>query len=430
MINHPLESTTIETMGKFDRQAQSQPKHGKPSVSSASKAPAAPSILRPPAKNSGFTKKKAAPRKSATSAPAAPATTLQSNILPVELQQLILDIFRVTFPASQDFTTLKPLLTQINDALIQKSFETAFGTEQFREGYAIRWSPSRALAYSNILAQICDDHGDSPWVKRLLGDGAEGPAKVLCFGGSAAEVMALAGVLRCMREDASGKPSAASSADLGSSEETQAALSSSLATGLVDLHLIDNADWSEVVSKFCAGLTTAPQLSKYASAAARAKNVSFLSPQALATKFTKSDILELTVEDLQTTMGSEVTLITLFFTLNDLYNTSLRRATSFLRKLSDAVPKGSLLLVIDTQEAAAIVESVKDEAEKAFPMGWLLDKALLPAPVAVENGPAPDRAWEKLVDDTNRLCKLPDKGLDYPAGLENLKLQVHLFRRI
>ncbi|KAF3025058.1 hypothetical protein E8E14_014461 [Neopestalotiopsis sp. 37M] len=416
-------------MGKFDRQAQSQPKHGKPSVSSASKAPAAPSILRPPSKNSGFTKKKAAPRKPATSAPAALATTLQSNILPVELQQLILDIFRVTFPASQDFTTLKPLLTQINDALLQKSLETAFGTEQFREGYAIRWSPSRALAYSNILAQICDDHGDSPWVKRLLGDVAEGPAKVLCFGGSAAEVMALAGVLRCMREDASGKPSA-SSADLDSSEDTQAALSSSLATGLVDLHLIDNTDWSEVVSKLCAGLTTAPQLSKYASAAARAKNVSFISPQALATKFTKSDILELTVEDLQTTMGSEVTLITLFFTLNDLYNTSLRRATSFLRKLSDAVPKGSLLLVIDTQEAAAIVESVKDEAEKAFPMGWLLDKALLPAPVAVENGPAPERAWEKLVDDTNRLCKLPDKGLDYPAGLENLKLQVHLFKRL
>ncbi|ETS73788.1 hypothetical protein PFICI_14734 [Pestalotiopsis fici W106-1] len=420
-------------MGRFDRQAQSQPKHGRPSVSSASKAPAPPPTSRPSWTGSGYSKK-AAPRKPASSsAMSAPAPTLQRNILPVELQQLILDIFRVAFPASQDFAALKALLTQINDALLQKSFETAFRTEQFREGYAIRWSPSRALAYSNILAQICDDHGDSPWVKRLLGNGTAGPVKVLCFGGGAAEVMALAGVLRCRREDAAGKPDAVPSGDSGASPEEkllQAASSSPLSAPLVDLHLVDAADWSEVISKLCAGLTTAPQLSKYASAAARTMNASFLSPRALATHFTQTDILGLTAEDLQAMMGSEVTLITLLFTLNDLYNTSIRRATSFLRKLSTLVPKGCLLLVVDAHEAMASAKGAEGEAEKLYAMSWLLDKALLPAQVTVEDEPISESPWEKLVDDTNRLCRLPDKGLGYPAGLENLKLQVHLFRHL
>jgi 25S rRNA (uracil2843-N3)-methyltransferase len=38
--------------------------------------------------------------------------------------------------------------------------------------------------------------------------------------------------------------------------------------------------------------------------------------------------------------------------------------------------------------------------------------------------------WKKMVGDTNRLFKFPEKGLSYPAGLENLKMQVHLFRRM
>ena len=176
-------------MGQFDRQAQSRPKHGPPTVSGASKAPAPPPTGRPAWRGSGLTKR--APRKpQSPSAQRNPAPTLQKNILPVELQQLILNIIRTTFPASQDFAALKPLLSQINDALLQGDFETAFRTEQFREGYTIRWSPSRALMYSNLLLHICDEHGDSPWVEQLLGESGNAPTRVLCFGGGAAEIMA------------------------------------------------------------------------------------------------------------------------------------------------------------------------------------------------------------------------------------------------
>ncbi|KAK6216073.1 hypothetical protein LQW54_003848 [Pestalotiopsis sp. IQ-011] len=402
-------------MGQFDRQAQSRPKHGPPSVSSASKAPARASSSRPVERNSGLTKKAAPRRPQPPSAPQAPAPSLQKTFLPVELQQLILDVFRVTFPASQDFEALKPLLALINDPLVQGDFETAFGTDEFRDGYAIRWSPSRALMYSDVLAQICDEHRGCPWAEQLLGDGAAGPVRVLCLGGGAAELMALAGLLRYRREDAAGRPEAASSPPLAP---------------IIDIHQVDAADWSGIVSRLNTALITPPELSKYASAAARAQNASFLSPQAFATNFTKTDVLKLTVEDLQSMMRSDVTLVTLLFTLNDLYKTSIPRATSLLRNLSALAPRGCLLLAIDAHEATATAVGPRDGQEKAYPMSWLLDKALIPNQGPAGEASAPPPVWEKLVDDTNRLCKFPEKGLNYPAGLENLKVQVHLFRRL
>jgi 25S rRNA (uracil2843-N3)-methyltransferase len=356
--------------------------------------------------------KKAPPRKSQP--PQNPAPNLQDNILPIHLQQLILDIFRVTFPASQEFADLKPLLSQINEALLQGSYETVFRTEESREGYAIRWSPSHALVHANVLEQVCDKHGDSLWVEQLLGDGGDAPAKVLCFGGGAADVMAMAGLLRHRRADAAGKPSAASSP------------SSPPPRPLLDLHLIDAADWSGVVSKLMTGLTTPPKLSKYASAAARARNVSFLSPQALRTRCTQTQVLDLTQEDLRSMIGPDVTLITLLFTLNDLYTTSIRRATSFLLKLSAVVSKGCLLLVVDAHNASSTAGGIEDAQAESYPISWLLDKALLPNQVIAED--APVLKWEKVMGDTNRLFKFPSEKLSYAPGLENLKMQVHLFR--
>jgi 25S rRNA (uracil2843-N3)-methyltransferase len=401
--------------GKFDRQAHSRPKHGKPTDSGASRAPPPPPNSRPLERGEGY-KKKAPPRK--PQQPQNPAPNLQDNILPVHLQQLILDIFRVTFPASQESADLKLLLSQINDALLQGSYQTAFRTEESREGYAIRWSPSHALVHANVLEQVCDEHGDSPWVEQLLGYGRDVPAKVICFGGGAADFMAMAGLLRHRRADAAGTPSAESSP------------SSPPPSPLLDLHLIDAVDWSGVVSKLTTGLATPPELSKYASAAARARNVSFLSSQALRTRCTQTQVLDLTQEDLRSIIDPDVTLVTLLFTLNDLYTTSIRRATSFLLKLSAAVSKGCLLLVVDAHNASSTADGIEDAQAEAYPMSWLLNKALLRNQVMVEDALVLKREWENIMGDTNRLFKFPKKGLSYPAGLENLKIQVHLFRRV
>ncbi|KAI1866200.1 uncharacterized protein JN550_007889 [Neoarthrinium moseri] len=416
-------------MKKYERHAQSQRKHGPLPVSSASKAPAPPPVSRPGWTGPGYVKK-AARQPRAPSAPTALASTVQDHVLSIELQQRTLDIIRDTFPASHDFETLKPLLHQVNDALLQKDFETAFGKQEFMEGYAIRWSPSRALGYSNLLAQICEQRKDDAWVRQLIGDDRSTPAKALCFGGGAAEIMAFAALLRHFREGAAGKPAAASSIELDDMSNTP--LDPTACTPPVNIHLVDAADWSLVASKLQAGLKTPPTLSKYASAVARASNASFLSTEAVEINFTRTHVFTLSLEDLRPMIGPDQAFITLLFTLNDLYTTSIPKTTAFLRRLTSVTPAGSMLLVVDSPEATSTAGIAKDgEEKKEYPMSWLLNKTLLPTR---EKGQGDEKesepAWEKLMDDANRVYKKPEKGLWYPVSLENLRLQVQLFKRL
>jgi 25S rRNA (uracil2843-N3)-methyltransferase len=419
-------------MKKFERQAQSQRKHGPLPVSSSSKAPAPPPRSRPEWTGPGYVKKPAK-RPPPSPAPQGPIQTTQPQLLPVELQQLVLDIFRDVFPASGDFEAMKPLLQEINDHLLAGDVETAFGKEEFLEGYAIRWSPSRALALSNLLAWICEQRKDDDWVKWLIGDD-EKPAKALCFGGGATEIMAFAGLLRQVRKNAVGRPNIVySTQSSGASDTLHTPSASALPITPLDLHLVDAADWSSVLSKLYAGLTTAPTLSKYASSKARALNASFLSPQALEPSFKRADILDLTSEDLRSIVGPEPVLLTLFFTLNDLYDVSIRRTTTFLRMLTTVAPKGCLLVVVDSHDAAFSGVIAKDKEEGVeYPMSWLLNQAMLPARKKQEedDDDEPETLWEKLIDDCDSLYKLPEKGLLYPASLENMKAQVHLFKRV
>ena len=93
-------------MGQFDRKKESQPKHGKPSSSGAYKGP--PPMARgipEDRKGRGYTAKKK-PRPQATPA-AAPEPPKLDHILPVDLEKRTLEVFRTTFPASNDFEALK-----------------------------------------------------------------------------------------------------------------------------------------------------------------------------------------------------------------------------------------------------------------------------------------------------------------------------------
>lgn len=440
-------------MGKFDRKAQSQPKHGKPSSSGASKAPAVAPRQLSAWKGPSYIQKKKSKSAQQHSAGAAEPLVLEHS-LPVDLQQLILDIFRSTFPASGDFDALKPTLREINGALLQGDLETAFGREELLEAYAVRWSPSRALGYSNILAWVCgkilcsadesDSVGDA-WVNQLrtsggLGNAEKANPKVVCFGGGASEIMAFSGLLRLLLPTTTkGQPEEAPIEDIA--VEGLKALSvttESNRSTLLDLHLVDTAGWSSVTSRLYAGLTTPPALSKYASAAARAANAAFLAPRALKHTFHRENIFDYKLEDLQSLIGSNPALLTLFLTLNDLYSSSIPKATSFLLRLTAAAPRGCLLLVVDNpgafSEMAAGPGAGDTDEKKRYSMRWLLDHALVPQPRTIEGQAAdedeqPVSAWEKVVDENSIWFKL-DEGLKYPVSLENLKFQVHLFRRV
>lgn len=426
-------------MGKYDRKEKSQPKHGKPPSSGASKAPARITPGVPGWKGPGYIHKKKKPQQpSGGSGSTAAEPSKLDHVLPIELEQLMINVFRTTFPASNDFEALKPTLQEIKDALFRRDFDMAFGRADFLEAYAIRWSPSRALGYAQLMAWICAERADDACIQRLVGGEEEQKsAKVVCFGGGAAEIMAFSGLLRHVRpSEAAGKP------DLPSEDASKDMQSLSLSEAdssptLLDLHLMDTADWSSVLSKLHACLETPPTLSKYASAAARATNASFLSPGAVKHTFTRADVLGCSTEDLRAAIGPDSALLTLLFTLNELYTASMPRTTAFLLKLTEAAPSGSLLLVVDSpgSYSEAAVGNAKEGEKKKYPMSWLMDYALIPKPKKKstdedEGGEGESaNAWEKVISEDSVWYRL-EEDLEYPVSLENMRFQIHVFKRV
>jgi len=421
-------------MGQYDRQAQSQRKHGPLPNSGAAKAPAPTPLQKPEWRGSGYVKKKA-PRQTAA-ASSKPTAVIQEQRLPIDLQQLILNIFRDAFLVSRDFESWKGTLHEVNEALLDRDLEKAFGSDEFKEGYALRWSPSRSVAYANVLACICDQWQDEPWVKTLLEPTSQSePARVICFGGGAAEIMAFAGLIRHLHPSAAGRPQQPESG------EPATPITSQASSPVLDLHLIDIADWSSVISKLETGIETPPTLSKYASASARASNAAFLGPNGLTTTFHQADILILGTEDLKRTIGSEPLVVTFFLTLNDLYTTSIPKTTASLRKLDMLVPEGSLLVVIDSIDACSspAVSNIQsndssEDPPPSYPMDWLLDRVLLGKPQKnnIEDDDKEEKQtprWEKTTGERMKQHRLDD-NLTYPGSLENMRFQLHVFRRV
>jgi len=422
-------------MGQYDRKEKSQPKHGKPSSSGASKAPPRPNGGMPGWKGPGYI-----PKKKSTSKPIAPASEPPKlePTLPIELEQRILEVFRATFPASNDFEALKPTLQKVNDALLRRDLDAAFGEEENFEAYAIRWSPSRALGYAQLLAWIFAERANDAVTQQLVGNARSQEAmRVICLGGGAAEMMALSGLVRhLLPSEASGKPIVPATEVTDNLEAMNISPTKS-ATPLLHLSLLDVADWASVLAKLDRGLKTAPVLSKYASATARATNAAFLSPGAVEHTFTRADFLSCSTEDLRAAIGAAPALLTLMSTLNELSMTSMPRTTAFLRRVTEAAPKGSLLLVVDTPGAyseIATANGERGEETRKYPMNVLLDFALVPKPAKRigredSDDEEPRCAWEKVIDKPSLSYRLRE-GLKYPGSLENLRFQVHLFRRL
>jgi 25S rRNA (uracil2843-N3)-methyltransferase len=116
------------------------------------------------------------------------------------------------------------------------------------------------------------------------------------------------------------------------------------------------------------------------------------------------------------------------------------RTTAFLKKLTEAAPQGSLLVVVDAPGAhtEVTVSSAEGEEEKRkYPMNLLLDFALVPKASAKKTagrkgGEVDEEArpkWEKVLEKSSLAYRLRE-GLRYPGSLENLRFQVHLFRRL
>lgn len=94
---------------------------------------------------------------------------------------MLLEAFSTTYNSTLQESDLDERIQKVKDALFRRSYEEAFGTLDNLRVYVVRWSPSRALAYSHIFTTYESIN------KALVPN-----ANVLCIGGGAgAEIAAL-----------------------------------------------------------------------------------------------------------------------------------------------------------------------------------------------------------------------------------------------
>ncbi|GAB0133889.1 hypothetical protein EsDP_00002283 [Epichloe bromicola] len=334
-------------------------------------------------------------------------------------QQILLNIFSDAFAAVLSSDRFPILLQEIKQALYRRDFGSAFGSEEYLETYAARWSPTRALCYASIFLGMrqymdempghADDDDDEPGrttkeassrASEPMGpdQGADGEAseseqprprlRMLCIGGCAAEHVAFASHLRTTNRRGS-------------------------------LKMLDSGPWAHVASLLQNSVTTAPPLSKYASASIKASNKPLLGTYQLDAAFTQADVLELAEGELAEVVGSRAQVVTLLFTLNELYTDGgLGKTTRFLRALAKVLPTDSLLLVVDSPGSYS--EAAVGKEKKRYPMQWLLNHTLL-------ESETPEYMWERLDSHDSIWFRIPE-GLIYPIQLENMRYQMHLYR--
>ncbi|KAK1633907.1 hypothetical protein BDP81DRAFT_325256 [Colletotrichum phormii] len=355
-------------------------------------------------------KPKAQPEASSSSSAAA-ADNTSADILPLTHQQRLLSSFASAFQpvlASPAFATI---LQEVKAALYARDFDAAFTSAKAEslDAYAARWSPTRSLAYAVVMLGIAEHlEGLEVQVKKAEDEAGAQPTttnpktqikkeiKILSIGGGAAELAALAAYLSQQPPYLKGT-----------------------------ITLLDAAPWNPVVSKLHAALTVPPPVSRYANEA-QATAAALVEPAArLSSSFAQLDALAMTREELSNTLGgTDPVLVTLLFTLNELYTAAgIGKTTAFLLNLTATVPLGSLLLVVDSPGSYS--EAAVGKESKKYPMQWLMDHTLVNKPE--KDGVFPGCRWEKVESNDSVWFRLAD-SLNYPISLENMRYQMHLYR--
>ncbi|CZT16653.1 uncharacterized protein RCC_02488 [Ramularia collo-cygni] len=318
---------------------------------------------------------------------------------PLDLQQKCLDLFREALKPTEDDNS--EALQEVKTHLFNRDFAQAFGKESYLRAYAGRWSPSRALAYHQVLVDVQDE------VLSTFGqtqtDGESVFRVVSIGGGAGAELVSLATWLRM---------------------ESQGAIKPCRIMEKLHTTLLDIAAWDPVVAELQQAITTPPQLSAYASAAAREANEAMLAKEAYTVTFNQLDALGMTESQCKEFIGG-ADLVTMMFTLNELYSTSVAKTQKMLARITEASRPGSHLLVVDSPGSYSTVSI--NGADKNYPMQWLLDLTLAGNQKRSDGDDAKPK-WEKIVTDESRWFRLP-AGLKYPIDLENCRYQIHLYRR-
>ena len=411
---------------------------------------------------------------------------LRPGIIPIPLQQLLLNVFKSAFlwsdsgldsPGSS--SSLPQNIQTLKAHLFRRDFTSAFAdaSGELLKAYALRWSAGRALGYAGIFRSVCED------LLRLDKEPVQSSTRkhIVCIGGGAgAEVAALAAVWRTfIDEDEARRRSASASAgalsEEGALEQGLSQLSvhqegdvaseplneviadverdvslSRPALPSVSITAVDVADWSPVLKELSAGLRSKKVPSTKSSPAPLLQTVTYDSEEAsFSINFKKKDVLSLSEKELGLLaspaggVATETVLVTLMFTLNELFSTSMPKTVGFLLRLTDLLPPGTILLVVDSPGSYSTVSlgagkstaSTSDNGswdatngqpqERKYPMRFLLEHTLL----SVAAG-----KWECLLSDESRWFRRDQTALRYDLGdgigLEDMRYQIHVYKKL
>lgn len=302
-------------------------------------------------------------------------------ILPAERTLLAL-LSRLAAP-TLSASTFTPTLQAVKAALYAKDYAAAFGDEAYREAYAARWVPSRALIYRRVF-QEC---GGGRVIKRALLGGAAGAEAtttkaIMLGGGAGSEVLGLAAFLGELEGDewAAGRK--------------------------VEIVAVDNADWTSVLARQETAL-----LEGYPSLATSSR---------LSISFHNADVLTDS-----TLPYSSASLITLLFTISELFLQSRAQTLALLSSITTSAKRGTLLLIVESASLAMIPIGKEGNA---YPLGMLLDNAL-----AQDKGREPEQRakWEVIEEEEKKWYRMPTGAADcYPLQLENSRVVLRLYRRV
>lgn len=379
--------------------------------------------------------------------------------LSLELLQIMLNVFKNTF-LNRYGESLGTVIQDVKQHLFNRDFAEAFSKHEYLDAYVMRWSPSRALAYLDIFATLrgfplqlqphlhgrlhdnsdTTGHSDKNLAVALSGLHGERifpmegertmQSRVVSLGGGAgAEMVALVGLLyECNR--------------LAKGESTMNAEGDRSKPSL-DITVVDVADWSSVITQLQTNISSLLAVPAYRSDGDLVKTMSTVEHSSFRVSFLQQDLFKMQTSQLDTLL-KDCTLVTLMFTLNELYSTSMSATTNFLLSMTDIMKSGSLLLVVDSSGSYSTVDvNVAKDTEsqateitqrgcskqKKYPMLWLLDHTLLDTAGIGRDRLANEKQWEKLEGNDSKWFRLPP-GLKYPIDLENLRYQMHLYRRL
>jgi 25S rRNA (uracil2843-N3)-methyltransferase len=349
---------------------------------------------------------------------------------------------QTTAPAGKEELDIKSLVQTIKSHLYNRNFESAFADaeEDLLRAYALRWSASRALGYAGIFKSV---------LRTLSLSQTKETNHIVCIGGGAgAEIMALATVWRNMMDETALSDSVGTVSlkdehgGQGRNQDTPTAATatSSPRSGLA-VTAVDIADWSSVVDRLARTIRSpAVPATKSHPAPLQSEGV-----HSFAVRFERADVLSLAEEGLRKILHlddaaapARTVLVTLMFTLNELFSTSMAKTTEFLLRATDLLTAGTVFLVVDSPGSYSTLKlgkSAKKDGEadgasaapqeRRYPMKFLLDHTLL----SVAAG-----KWEKIYEQDSRWWRRDAARLRYyvgeGAGLEDMRFQVHVYRRL